>query len=1125
MTTNEATKESEFVFRRLADSFPQFVMDLWEAVPVWLLALAAIAVAARVFYGRHYRKTHPHAKPDVTIYRLGWAAGLTVLALAIWVLVAFYQRDTQQVKAGGIPQSSLGSSNSALWYVFVAGVFGLGSLFTILMYIKDHRSIRWYWATKLAILRIAVYAILCCVFLLPALQTKEKVYKNSRVVVLVDITPSLTRVTDEVDARGRKPKSRMDLLIEFLTDDNVKLIKNILNDNPIVVYPFGTKLDENPQVIERNGSPWNKTEWEAFSRYDFRPFLLKGLSEEGQEALRNSNEWNRTDAGTADWAASWFARKDDEKLVNRMEEADTKILKDNIAKLDRRIDVAKTIALGTNVPDSISAAVGRESPNMVEGVIVFSDGRSNLGSDSAYRELRSRATAEKIPIFTIAVGEDRQTSSIIITDIQADETMSPDESSKVIVEADGINLANKSVDVELDLFYLGTEGGGKETDLKGLTPDFTFSSSTSPTRTPYRITFAPGDPPHGQVEFIIDPVKLAAHPQGVKLTAESMDSAIKKPVLKEGKWAVRARIPKHENEAFSEAEHVRERTGLTVLRKKLRALLVAGAPNREFQFLRNFFVREVLENRAEVTILIQNEAGTHGEITPNPTEQIIGRFPTKLDLSGKTIDPKEKPYNLNEYDLIIAFDPDWTEINQQQAEDLQVWVERQGGGLIYVADRINTFQLARVEPNSRLSPILEILPVLPDDVIAVKIRATARTPRRLYLNPMPASDLLKIDDREELKKDGEPDNDPVAGWERFFTDRDKYVRNVDDKIELYPRRGFFSCYPVKDVKPGAKVLAEFADVDERGGKLLRPWLVLNSPSAAWRTCFVGSGEIYRMYAYDKEYYERYWAKLMKYMAAKRNVKASRGRVLVSKEVISGSSIRVQAQILSTSSKPYPIEGAGKIEPKFTIRQISPTGEKRDYGPFELKPSEFEGYYKGQVYADPKQFPPGDFEYAVMIDVPDSASETLQGKFQIVRSDPEMDNTKPDLAAMQLMASEYDETFQSRIKSDATKAEFANGLPKDNGIPKLAFRLSDTRLLSKIPECFTAKSAHADNKGPVHDLWDKGIDFPIKNSTGTLVERLIPESLSGKNIPISWVMILVVSLLCWEWITRKLLRLA
>jgi hypothetical protein len=407
-------------------------------------------------------------------------------------------------------------------------------------------------------------------------------------------------------------------------------------------------------------------------------------------------------------------------------------------------------------------------------------------------------------------------------------------------------------------------------------------------------------------------------------------------------------------------------------------------------------------------------------------------------------------------------------------------------------------------------------------VIAVKIRAISRTPRRLYLDPLPASDLLKIDDREVEKKDDQPENDPIAGWERFFTDRDKYTRSQDDKVELYPRRGFFSCYPVKEVKRGAKVLAEFADISERGEKVLRPWLVL---SGGWRTCFVGSGEIYRMYAYDKDYYERYWAKLMKYMAAKRNVKASRGRVLVSKEVISGSQIRIQTQILNTNSKPYPTDGAGKIEPKFTIRQISAKGEKKEFGPYELKPSEFEGYYKGQVHADPKVFPPGDFEYFVMVEVPDSASEYLQGKFQMVKSDPEMDNTKPDFNAMQIMASDFDEAFQTRIKSDTTRAEFAAYLPKDNGMPKLAFKLSDTAILKKIPDCFMPKSAHADNKGPVHDLWDKGIVLPNKDLDGSLPQRLIPERWSGKAIPISWGMMVVILLLCWEWTTRKLLRLA
>ena len=65
-------------------------------------------------------------------------------------------------------------------------------------------------------------------------------------------------------------------------------------------------------------------------------------------------------------------------------------------------------------------------------------------------------------------------------------------------------------------------------------------------------------------------------------------------------------------------------------------------------------------------------------------------------------------------------------------------------------------------------------------------------------------------------------DDPVAGWEQFFTDRDKYVFNPDNKEELFPHRGFFSCYPLKQdvgiggVKAGSAVLAEFADVRDTG---------------------------------------------------------------------------------------------------------------------------------------------------------------------------------------------------------------------------------------------------------------------------------------------------------------------
>jgi hypothetical protein len=185
----------------------------------------------------------------------------------------------------------------------------------------------------------------------------------------------------------------------------------------------------------------------------------------------------------------------------------------------------------------------------------------------------------------------------------------------------------------------------------------------------------------------------------------------------------------------------------------------------------------------------------------------------------------------------------------------------------------------------------------------------------------------------------------------------------------------------------------------------------------------------------------------------------------------------------------------------------------------------EGYFKGQTTADTKQFPPGDYEYRVIIDVPDSAGETLQGKFQVVRSDLEMDDTKPNFAASLAMASDFDETVQSRLSSK-TKADLAARLPREGTTQKLAFKLSDKELLRLIPECCPERAPdRQDIRGPVHDLWDKNIEFPEKKEDGNFWERNVPTSWASRSIPVSWVMLTVIALLCVEWLTRKLLRLA
>ncbi|MBM3980101.1 MAG: VWA domain-containing protein [Planctomycetes bacterium] len=1191
MNETSTTKKSEFVFRRIADSFEQFTADAWASVPKLLLAVFVVFAVARVVYryanpagraagardatafgvawglilwglgvfgvlaaqsiqpvyaNRAYEGFARYAaagglvlatvfcfavvvaavvlsglgaykyatKPErpagqATGLALAWGSGLAFATLVAWWLINFYTREADAAKSTSEVAASVGTNNDVKWYAFTGIVLALGAIFVALMYVKDTRTVRWYFAAPLALLRMTVYAVLAVVFLLPSMQTWEDTNKGSRVVILIDITPSLTEKTDEIGTGpGKKPKTRMDVLIDFLSDDNVKFLKNLLEKNPVAIYAFGTRLDESPTVVPKGGAAFTREDWQAFARYDFRPHLIRGLSDAGKEQLKKWAGWSESNAGTASWASTHAAGRENPDAAKKFglsDPADNEVILKNLEKLDKRIDVARTIALGTNVVDSVTAAVNREAPNMVQGVVVFSDGRSNLGSESGFAELRERATRERIPIFTVAVGEDRQTAAITISEVQAPDSAPIDEPWKVVVEADGVNMGGREVEVLLDLFPPGR-------DPKTAAPGHTLKE---------KMVFAPGDPPHGQAEFNIDAAKLPD-----TLTTDSKDAAIKKRVLLEGKWNVRARIAKDAMEAFADEFHVRERPDITVLQQKLRVLLIAGAPNRDFTFLRTLLVREVQDKRATLTTFVQNDAGTTGKLTPEQDETVILRFPNRYEVDKKKGGlPEEKPYNLDEYDVIIAFDPDWTELTELQAKEVDKWMSKGGGGLIYVAGSIHTGKLAPgKEQSERLAPFLSRLPVIPADIIARNIKGTAKTPRRLKLYPerITGSELLKLDDKVP--------NDPIAGWERFFTDRDKYVENKDLKVELYPERGFFSCYPVKEVKKTSPVLAEFVDVADNGQPDPQPWIVINNPLDAYRSTYLASAELYRLRAFDpedktgQEFFERFWVKMIKYNAAKRlRGAAARGRVLVGKEAVSGAPLRVQARILTPGAEPY---APNALSPKFKIVQESPNGDKRTFGPYDLAPKQnaagaFDGYYAGQQLLDPQTFPPGDFLYRVFVDVPDS-DEPLKGEFRVRKSDPEMDNTRPDFDALRRMASEFSGPVRERA-SQRAKDEFDAKLPKEGTAVKLAFKLTDKALVGLIPECMKTETVTNQNRGPVNDLWDRGFDMPTVTAENETVRKYLVSWWSGLHL--SAVLLIVVSLLAVEWLARKLLRLA
>src|SRR5205823_3433697 len=85
-------------------------------------------------------------------------------------------------------------------------------------------------------------------------------------------------------------------------------------------------------------------------------------------------------------------------------------------------------------------------------------------------------------------------------------------------------------------------------------------------------------------------------------------------------------------------------------------------------------------------------------------ERFLPHFPNKFQDTpppgGPALPPArgqktDSPYlNLARYDVVLAFDPDWSKLSLEQLQMLERWV-RAGGGLVVVGSPIYSFQLKR----------------------------------------------------------------------------------------------------------------------------------------------------------------------------------------------------------------------------------------------------------------------------------------------------------------------------------------------------------------------------------------------------------------------------------------------
>ncbi len=983
------------------------------------------------------------------------------------------------------------------WWVVLVPVILVALAYVSLMYVKDAQTIHPLWAAFLGLLRCAVYAILAFVFLLPGCQNYDTTETHSKVVFLLDVSGSMKTVDDlpQVGEDPAKLPSRQDKVLKFLTGKGAKdqgsFLDRLLSKTPVTAYRFGAVTDDSQVMRWQDGA--------AVSASQLRDWLLP----------------------------------DKKKIVVPA----TMPAEEQAKYRTKMADLVDDLLGGTNVGGAAQLVSKLEAASFLQAIVVVSDGQSNLGSDEAIKDFLARVNNPKrpVPVFTIGVGEYRTPASIRIDDLQAPETARPDDKFPIRVPVVGSGLPDEEFEVTLEMRRI------KDKDGKTLVAEKALA--LGPKKGSFK---GGGDHPHDQVEFEIDLQEL----KNIKADKDDKGEL-------EGTWEFVARVPRHPREAFAKAEHVSDpATHVLVMKRKLRVLLFAGGPTREYQFVRTLLYRQVVEKRMDLAVYLQTGVQDHVDQDVE-SEWLLSHFPNRLGPD----DPRDKHSSLNEYDVIIAFDPDWTALEYQQLKNLEQWVTRDSGGIIFVGGPVHTYQLAR-PGGLDITPLLNIFPVVLRDSRLHGL-GIGHDPSRPYVLNFKSD--AKLFEFLKLDEDGEA---ATAGWDNFFWDG-KPPTAKDAK----PLRGIFNYYPVEKVRPTARVIATFAGppssrIDD--GKEEQPYLVMLP--VVGKTVFLSSGETWRLRQFKEAFHERFWIKLARYVSAGTTEQKKYGRILLGRTASTGI-VSFEAQIKGENLQPLPRD----VKPTVHVKRPADFDPKLDSdtpASFDLRAKSQEGEWHGWFVGNFKVRTPGEYEFRIPIP---GTSESLTHRLTVRKPNLELDNVRHNHGALYQLASEAKNVL-NRLPAE-TRRDLEQLLQPPSSEDVAREGKTGSRLFFTLPSaeavvrCLTKVEPKTEStKGKLEDLWDRplwesgqaisalwllivvplivgllafAILLFLRQNVGALVAlgimiltvlvvlliQLLKTSgaleFEWEEFPLnlSFVMVVVVSLLAMEWLTRKLLRLA
>jgi len=531
----------------------------------------------------------------------------------------------------------------------------------------------------------------------------------------------------------------------------------------------------------------------------------------------------------------------------------------------------------------------------------------------------------KIPIYTVGIGSDRRPSNVRISDLVAPARAYPGDSFQITGYLQSEGLSDRTVAVELTSRPAGEENQKSEGKLEASE----------------RVTLG------GRGEVV--PVKF-------DITPEERGRRV---------FSLRVKAPPEDSNAADNQQEA----DVEIVDRKTRVLLVASGPTREYIFLRNQLKRD-----QEIVVDVWLQSAAEG--ASQDANEILESFPST-------------PQQMFEYDAVVAFDPNWREMEPAQIDLLERWVAEKAGGLVVVSGPV---EMDRWVQDPKLAKIRGLYPVEFNRRMTLfeEGRFGATTPWPLAFT------------REGLEAEflwlGDSATASQQVWEEF--------------------PGVYGFYNVRGAKPGANVYARYSDPEAAAGSE-QPVYLAGHFYGSGRVFYLGSGEMWRLRAVDDRYFEQFYTKLIRHVSQGRLLLgSSRGMLLVDRDrYLLGGTVVVRAQLSNEQFEPLEV-------PSVTLQIVRPDSTTEA---LQLMPdASRKGMYAGQFTALVEG------TYRLELAVPDSNSELLTRRIQVRVPDVERENPERNDALLAELAK----------RTGGMYYVGADSVLGSRGVPPLAAQLKD-----------------------------------------------------------------------------------